>query len=228
MTGGARVRNRVRRGRQAVWAALVAVGALPLAAQQNGAEIAGRAARAYRNVGALQATFAQTITDPMLGPEESAGVLVQSGQNRLAMRFTEPQGDAIVVDGKHVWIYTPSTTPDQVIRLPVPTGPVYGFNLLGWLLDRPSERYRIRYVRSEPVNGRPTDVLDLVPLADDLPFRRALLWVDVEDALPRKLEVQEKGGLTRTLVLSDLRPNIAVGERTFRFDVPRGTRIVDQ
>ena len=26
-------------------------------------------------------------------------------------------GEAIVIDGRHVWVYTPSTTPGQVIRI---------------------------------------------------------------------------------------------------------------
>jgi hypothetical protein len=30
------------------------------------------------------------------------------------MRFTDPNGEAIVMDGEYIWIYTPSTTPGQV------------------------------------------------------------------------------------------------------------------
>ena len=208
-------------------ALLCAAKAGSLVAQDAGA-IVGRAASVYRSLGTLQAAFVQTITDPMLGPEESRGTLVQSGQNRLAMRFSDPDGDAIVVDGKQVWIYTPSTTPNQVIRLPVPSGPVYGFNLLGWLLDKPAERYRVRFLRVEPVGGRATDLVELLPRSDDIPFSRALLWLDQADALPRKLEVKERSGATRTLVLSSLRPNAATTSRTFVFEVPRGTKIVDQ
>ncbi len=209
-------------------ALLLAVGtSAPVAAQDAGA-IVGRAARVYRSVGALQADFVQTITDPMLGPEESRGQLVQAGQNRLAMRFSDPAGDAIVVDGKHVWVYTPSSTPGQVVRLPVPTGPVYGFNLLGWLLDKPAERYRVRFLREDRVGTRSVDVVELLPLSDDIPFSRAVLWLDQEDALPRRLDVKERGGLTRSLVLSNLRPNAPTSERTFAFDLPRGTKVVDQ
>jgi len=213
--------------RLALAALVMCAAALPAAAQDATA-IVGRAARVYRSMGALQADFAQTITDPMLGPEESRGTLVQSGQNRLAMRFADPAGDAIVVDGKQVWIYTPSSTPNQVIRLPVPSGPVYGFNLLGWLLDRPAERYRVRFLRTEAVSGRQTDVVELLPKSDDIPFSKAILWLDHEDALPRKLEVRERGGMTRTLLLSNLRPNAPTTEKTFVFTVPRGTKIVDQ
>ncbi len=208
--------------------ALLAAAPLPARAQDDGAAIVGRAARVYRGLGSLSAEFTQVIDDEMVGTFESHGTLVQSGQNRLSMRFSDPKGDAIVVDGQHVWVYTPSTTPGQVIRLPLPSGPVYGFNVLAWLLDKPSERYRITYLRRDFVGFTPADVVELVPAAPDIPFRKATLWLDRDSALPRKLVVEERPGATRTLTLSKLRTNQPASDRLFRFDVPDGVRVVDQ
>ena len=207
----------------------VAALALPgaLEAQDAGA-VVGRAARVYRSLRSLRADFTQVIDDAMIGRFESRGQLVQAGQNELAMRFSDPDGDAIVIDGEHVWIYTPSTTPGQVIRMGVPTGPVYGFNILAWLLDRPAERYQVRSLGTERVGGRTQDVVELVPHSPDIPFAKAVLWLDQDDALPRKLEVTEKSGAKRILTLSKIRTNDAVSDRVFRFDVPNGVRIVDQ
>ena len=126
------------------------------------------------------------------------------------MRFTDPPGEAVVIDGEHVWIYTPSTVPGQVLRLAVPSGPVYGYNLLAWFLDKPAERYRASYLRSEKLDGRTTDVIQLVPAVPDLPFNRAVIWLDREDALPRRLEIHESSGATRMLRLTRLRVNEAV------------------
>ena len=89
----------------------------------------------------------------MIGTYESRGVLVQSGESKLAMRFTDPQGEAIVMDGEHIWVYTPSTTPGQVIRLKVPSDPTYGPNVLAWILTNPAQRYRARYIRSDAIGG---------------------------------------------------------------------------
>ena len=181
--------------------------AAPVSAQNPG-EIIGRAARVYRSLASLQADFVQVIDNPMIDSAESKGTLVQSGDARLAMRFTDPPGEAIVIDGKHVWVYTPSTVPDQVIRMKVPSGgPAYGYNLLAWFLDRPSERYKPSFVRTERLNGRTTDVIKLVPSVPDLPFTQAVIWIDREDALPRRLEILEQSGATRTLQLSRLRTN---------------------
>jgi outer membrane lipoprotein carrier protein len=212
-----------------VLVALVAAGPARVHAQAPDAnELIGRASRVYRSLGNLRADFVQVIDNPMIDSAESKGRLVQSGDAKLSMRFTDPPGEAIVIDGKHVWIYTPSTVPGQVIRMRASGGPVYGYNLLAWLLDRPAERYRASYLRSERVAGRSTDVIRLVPAVPDLPFTRAVIWLDREDALPRKLEIHEQSGATRTLSLSGIRVNQAVPKQTFTFKVPAGARVVDQ
>jgi outer membrane lipoprotein carrier protein len=210
-----------------VWL-LAMIAAAPLQAQDADA-IIGRAAKVYRSLGSLQANFVQVIDNPMIDSAASTGTLVQAGPVKLAMRFTDPAGEAIVIDGRHVWVYTPSTVPGQVIRLAVPSGgPVYGYNLLAWLLDRPAERYKAAYLRSERLNGRPTDVIELTPAVPDLPFEKAVIWLDRENALPRRLEIHEQSGATRTLDLNQIRVNQQVSERTFTFKVPSGVRVVDQ
>jgi outer membrane lipoprotein carrier protein len=211
-----------------LWLAACFIAATPLRAQDADA-IIGRAAKVYRSLGSLQANFVQVIDNPMIDSAESTGTLVQAGPVKLAMRFTDPAGEAIVIDGRHVWVYTPSTVPGQVVRLAVPSGgPAYGYNLLAWLLDRPAERYKASYLRREQLNGRATDVIELVPAVPDLPFDKAVIWLDRENALPRRLEIHEQSGATRTLSLSQVRVNQQVPERTFNFKVPSGVRVVDQ
>jgi outer membrane lipoprotein carrier protein len=200
----------------------------PLQAQDAQA-IIGRAARVYRSLASLRADFVQLIDNPMIDSAESKGTLAQAGPAKLAMRFSDPAGEAIVIDGQHVWVYTPSTVPGQVVRVEVPNGgPVYGYNLLAWLLDRPAERYRATYLRSERIDGRPTDVIQLIPAVPDLPFTKAVIWLDQESALPRRLEIHEESGATRTLSLSRIRVNESLPKHTFTFQVPRGVRVVDQ
>jgi outer membrane lipoprotein carrier protein len=198
-------------------------------AAQDAQAIVGRSSRVYRSLSSLRAEFVQLIENPMIDSAESRGTLVQAGADKLSMRFSDPPGEAIVIDGQHVWVYTPSTTPGQVLRLGVPSGgPVYGYNMLAWLLDRPAERYQARYLRSDKLNGRPMDVVELVPAVPDLPFERAVVWLDREDALPRRLEITERSGSERTLTLSKLQVNRSVPDRTFTFEVPSGVRVVDQ
>jgi outer membrane lipoprotein-sorting protein len=211
-----------------VVAALCGVASPPLYAQDARA-IVGRSSTVYRSLASLSADFVQIIDNPMIDSAESRGTLIQAGPSKLSMRFTDPPGEAVVIDGQHVWVYTPSTVPDQVLRLAVPSGgPVYGYNLLAWLLDRPAERYTANYLRQEKMGSRTMDVVELIPSGPDLPFDRAGLWLDREDALPRRLEITEKSGALRTLAQSKLRVNRRIPDNTFKFQVPSGARVVDQ
>ena len=207
---------------------LLSPAAAPLSAQQDARSIVSRAAFAYRSLSALRADFDQLIENQMIGNAASKGVLEQAGQARLSMRFTDPPGEAIVIDGKWVWVYTPSTTPGQVLRIPVPTGgPVYGYNLLAWLMDRPTERYNSTYVRADRLDNRPMDVVEMVPTVPDMPFGRATVWLDRGDGLPRRMEIEELSGQRRTLTLHNVRVNQPVSNKTFTFEVPAGVKIVD-
>ncbi len=203
----------------------------PVAARgQDAAAIVGRSARAYQALSSLRADFEQRIDDPLIDTAmTSRGTLVQAGQSKLAMRFSSPPEDRIIIDGEHVWVYTPSTTPGQVLRLALPSGgPVYGFNVLSWILDRPADRYQMQYLRSDRLNGRAVDVVQLVPTIPDLPFSRAIVWLDRDDALPRRLEITERMGGTRTITLSRLRPDANVPDSTFVFAVPPGVHVISQ
>lgn len=218
-----------RRG--SLW--LVLAGAVLLPFQLVGQDadprgIVDKAARAYAALKSFRADFRQVIADSMIGTYESQGKLVQTGPNQLVMRFSDPRDDAIVMDGEHLWVYTPSTTPGQVIRMKIPTDPTYGPNVLAWILTRPADRYQSRYLRSDAVAGRGVDVVSLVPLDRTLPFTEAVVWLDQFDALPRRLEIRERGGTRRTLVFTSVEVNRRVSPDQFRFVVPGGVRVIDQ
>ena len=210
-------------------AATAFLSAVPAATGQDPAAIVGRSSRVYRSLASMRADFVQVIDNPMIDSAESRGTLVQAGESKLAMRFTDPPGEAIVIDGRYVWVYTPSTVPDQVLRMKLGSGgPVYGYNIIAWLLDKPAERYEPKYLRQDKVGGRAVDVIELVPAVPDLPFERAIVWLDQGDALPRRLEITERSGALRTLTLSKVQVNQRVPDSTFTFRVPSGARIVDQ
>jgi outer membrane lipoprotein carrier protein len=194
-------------------------------AAQTPDETLARAARTYQGLSSFSADFWQVIDDPMLGNYRSRGRLVQVGDGRLSLRFTEPAGELIVLDGRHVWMYLPSTEPGQVRKIPMSSLPDY-FNPRS-LLNQPGRRFEAKSVRRDQLNGRPADVVLLTPRDPELPFSEVSLWVDREDGLPRRLQFKEKSGATRTFTFADVRTNQAIPDRTFTFQVPPGVRIVD-
>ena len=188
-----------------------------------------RASATYQTIRTLSAEFTQIITNPLLGaPDTTRGRLYQMRPNHFAMRFTRPRGDRIVADGRHLWLYTPSTTPGQVIRTGIPSSGATGPNLIAQFVEHPRERYRARYVRADSVAGRKVDVVALVPRANDLPYSEAVVWIDQNDGLVRRIEIEETSGQRRTLVLAKVAVNRGVPGREFTFSPPAGLRVVDQ
>lgn len=192
----------------------------------DAAAILSRAAAAYTAAGSLEANFRQVIADENIGTFRSRGRLAQQGADKFAMRFTDPSGEALVMDGTKLWVYTPSTTPGQVIRMPQPTGPGAP-NLVAWLLDRPTQRYGARWLSADTTHGG-ADLLALTPRDSTLPFRAAVVSFSRVDGLPRRIEITERTGTKRTLTLTHVRSGRKIPARVFRFEVPHGVRVVDQ
>jgi outer membrane lipoprotein carrier protein len=204
-------------------------GLLLLLAAQDPGPILDRASAAYQTVRTLSAEFTQIVNNPMLGaPDTTRGKLYQMRPNHFAMRFTDPKGDRVVADGRHLWLYTPSTTPGQVIRSAIPRAGTTGPNLIGQFVERPRERYRARYLRADSLPDGIADVVALVPRETDLPYEQAVLWIDRDDGLVRRLEIVETSGQRRTVVLRRLTVNGGVPSREFTFAPPAGSRVVDQ
>src|SRR5258705_1450009 len=113
---------------------------LLLALQDPGPSL-DRASAAYQTIRTLSAEFTQVIANPLIGaPDTTRGKLYQMRPSRFAMRFTHPRGDRIVADGRHLWLYTPSTTPGQVIRTTIPaTSTSGGPHLLRPFVQRPPQ-----------------------------------------------------------------------------------------
>jgi outer membrane lipoprotein carrier protein len=202
---------------------------LLLLAVQDPGPILDRASAAYQTVTTLSAEFVQVVANPLLGaPDTTRGKLYQMRPSHFAMRFSQPRGDRIVADGRHLWLYTPSTTPGQVIRTAIPSAGTTGPNLIAQFVERPRERYRARYLRADSLAGRMTDVVALVPRATDLPYSEAVVWIDRDDSLVRRIEIVETSGQRRTLVLDKVAVNRGVPGREFTFLPPAGLRVVDQ
>ena len=187
------------------------------------------ASQVYQTVTTLSADFVQIVTNPMLGaPDTTRGRLYQMRPSRFAMRFTDPKGDRIVADGRFLWLYTPSTTPGQVIRSRIPEYGTTGPNLIGQFVEQPHARYRAHYVRVDSLPEGTADVVTLVPKLDDQPYSEATIWVGRDDGLVRRVDITEASGQRRTVILRQIRVNDGVPGREVTFAPPAGVRVVDQ
>lgn len=191
-------------------------------------QILERASAAYADVRSMQADFAMAMTNPLLRrTTNSRGTLYQRRPDRIALRFSEPQGDVIVGDGTHFWIYYPSVDERQVIRMPASQGASGGVDLQSQFVGDPTERFRSTLHGTERVGGRDAYVLTLEPRAP-AGYTALKVWLDTRDYLARRFEIVQENGAVRRFDLSNLRTNLTLGDATFRFTPPADARIVDR
>jgi outer membrane lipoprotein carrier protein len=208
---------------------LLVLGAAPLGAQSVDATI-DRAVAAWNKIKTVRGSFEQTVTNSLTGSSAVArGTYVQQRPNRLAIRFTQPASDAIVSDGKYVWVYLPSTAPGQVVKRPATEHGSTPIDLTGQFLDEPRAKYDIAAAGTRTVDGHAAHGLTLTPKSGaKAPFTKATVWVDDDDALIREFEETEPTGVTRHVRLTSIEPNVAVDRQAFEFSIPAGAKIVDQ
>lgn len=196
-------------------------------AQGDAQTVLERAIAAYKDVNTVRATFTQRVTNPMLGKTvEAKGEVVQDRPDKIAIRFTDPAGDAIVSDGTNLWIYLPSTAPGQVMKRKVDANAAGVPDVTATFLEAPKSKYSSALGGTEAVNGRQATVVHLTARDQSLPFTKATVWVDAKDALVRQFEVTEPSGLVRRVTIEKLTVNPEVGAGPFEFEVPKGVRVV--
>jgi len=189
-----------------------------------------KAVATYNKTKTSKGTFEQAITNPLTGSTVKAvGEFQQQRQPaRFSFRFVQPKGDMIVGDGKFLWVYLPSSTPGQVIKVPMTEGGAGSLDLASRFFDSPRTRFIISDAGTATVAGRATHALVLKPKASTEPFTQAKVWIDNADGTLRQFETVEASGITRLVTVTAVTPNAPVDPKLFSFKAPKGTRIVDQ
>ena len=208
--------------------ALLAIGAPKRQGQVDG--IIDKAVATYSRTKTSKGSFEQTITNPLTGSKATAkGDFEQQRQPaRFSFRFVQPKGDMLIGDGKWLWVYLPSSTPGQVIKVPMTEGGAGSLDLASRFFDSPKTRFTITDAGAATIGGHATRALTLVPKTNGEPFTRAKVWIDTDDGTLRQFETVEPSGITRLVTVTAVTPNATVNPKSFSFTPPKGTRIVDQ
>lgn len=189
-----------------------------------------KAVATYNKTKTSKGTFEQAITNPLTGSTVKAiGEFQQQREPaRFSFRFVQPKGDMIVGDGKWLWVYLPSSTPGQVIKLPMTDGGAGSLDLASRFFDSPKTRFTIADAGTATVAGRAAHALLLKPKSSTEPFTQAKVWIDNADGTLRQFETVEPSGITRLVTVTAVTPNAPVDTKLFSFKAPKGARIVDQ
>jgi outer membrane lipoprotein carrier protein len=193
----------------------------------DAAAVLRRAEQVYSGVRSMEADFIQNVDVPLLGQStRSQGKIFHRSPDRFLMQFSDPQGDIVVADGRHLWMFYPSVDARQVMRTTMAAagGQV---DLHREFLSNTTERYHAVLAGQESVGGRATDVIALTPRTRS-GYRQVRIWVDREDALVRRFEITEENESVRTLELRNIRRNPTLPDRLFQFTPPAGAQVFEQ
>ena len=192
--------------------------------------IIDKAVATYNKTKTSRGTFEQAITNPLTGSTVKAiGEFQQQREPaRFSFRFVQPKGDMIIGDGKWLWVYLPSSTPGQVIKVPMTDGGAGSLDLASRFFDSPKTRFTIADAGTATVAGRAAHALVLKPKSSTEPFTQAKVWIDNADGTLRQFETVEPSGITRLVTVTAVTPNAVVDQKSFSFKPPKGTRVVDQ
>ncbi|MFW6192041.1 MAG: LolA family protein, partial [Gemmatimonadota bacterium] len=194
-------------------------------------ELLRRAEARYDSLSTLRAEFTQTIEMRVFEPprvKEGTGTWHQKGEGRFRMDFDDPEGDLIVADGRHVWLFYPSSHPGQVVRADV-AGSGQGsemVDLQGHIFEEARTSYRPRYEGRTEVGGRTTHQVILDP-PEESSYRYVRVWIDASTLLVRRLAFEDQSETVRTITLSSLEPGVAMADSLFDFEPPPDVEVFE-
>ncbi|KPJ79888.1 MAG: hypothetical protein AMS19_10200 [Gemmatimonas sp. SG8_23] len=196
-------------------------------AQNRGLDVLHGAADRYESVETLCAAFTQHLLVPLLGTERTGtGRLCQGRPNLFGMRFDDPAGDLIVVDGEHAWVYFPSNDAKTALRTTADRS-AGGRDFHREFLVDPETKYEVEYQGTEELEGRLTHRIRMVPrLASS--YRSATVWIDDGAPVLRRLRLEEENGNVRTIMLEDVVFGAVPEQGWFSFVPPDGVLVMER
>jgi len=208
--------------------AAIAFAALPVTSRAQSADaIIDRAVAAYGRLNSMRADFRQTLTNPLTGSTQStSGVLLRQKPNLLSINFES--GDRVAADGSTLWVYLPSSTPGQVMKMPYNGDNASAMDPADEFLNSPRTRFNVSSAGTGTVGGRPTHAITLIPKRANAHFSTAKVWIDDSDSSIRQFDVETANGLKRHVVITKFTPNPTLARSAFVFAVPKGVKVVDQ
>jgi outer membrane lipoprotein carrier protein len=202
-----------------VMLALLAALLAPAAPQTAAQFLARRIEERQQAAGDLVARFTQTYRSGALGRTlVERGVVKVKRPGRMLWEYETPEKKTFVSDGQKYYFYVPADK-QVIVREQDPARglPALLLSGKGGLLSE----FDASLETGPPGRSR----LRLVPKAADPEVSLVFLEVDALHRI-RRIEVEDAQGTLSAFEFDDIRENVGLPDRTFRFDIPRGVEVI--
>jgi len=182
-------------------------------------DLARRIEQRHRAIGDLTARFVQTYRSGLIGRQiVERGVVSIKQPGRMRWEYRDPEKKTFVSDGKTFYFYVPADRQvivrDQAGDRGVPALLLSGrANLV--------EQFEVGTEAGPPDLTR----LRLVPRKPDPEVQKVFVDVD-EAARIHAIHVFDAQGNLSRFDFADIRENVGLKDRLFRFEIPRGVEVV--
>jgi outer membrane lipoprotein carrier protein len=180
--------------------------------------------RRYASVDSIQADFRQTYRGPGVDQTES-GALVMKKPGLMRWEYRDPEVKLFVADGRDTYLYTPEDRQVLVSRF---TADDLRSTPLQFLLGQGDIRgsFKVGWEPDPAVRADGGILLRLTPRSAGTDYAYVIIECDGRSFDLRRIVIQERTGNTSEFVFNNVRTNVKVDSKQFRFKIPKGVEVI--
>lgn len=178
----------------------------------------------YGDVSTLQASFVQTIKNPVMGDSVAKGTVEVARPRKARWETTGEQASLFVTDGKRMSVYTPAM--NQVIQMADLSGADTGNVDILSLLEDLSKLDEQFTITMQPVQSGEDIVVDAVP-KKPVGYQKVRITLAPSSLDLKAVAFTDGMGNTTQLTFSNLKLDVPLSADRFEFTPPEGTTVID-
>lgn len=179
--------------------------------------------RRYQTLQSFSAEFTQTLIHRESGAEERRkGTLIFHKPLRLRWETAKPSPELLVVTEKEVWDYLPDE--DLVYRY-APDVVQDSRSVIQVITGQSRLDKDFDVTREKDADG--LAVLRLYPKEPTPQLVEAMLWIDPQSKLIRRVQLKDFYGNSNDIIIARVTPDAAVPAGSFSFTPPQGITVED-
>jgi outer membrane lipoprotein carrier protein len=186
-----------------------------------GDDVIRRVQAKFQSLRALSLNFEMTYRAADSTATNFTGKLYLGAPGHFRM---ESALQTIVSDGQTVWTYSPDQK--QVIVYNNTSSEIPLLTPQQLLFDYP-DKYKIKSVKQDKLNGLTCDLLSMTPKDPSDPTKILQIWVDRQESFTRRFQLEDLGGSVTTFDFRDFHTAGALPDTIFTFTTPAGVEVVD-
>lgn len=196
------------------------------AARLDVAAVVDRVQKRYDGAEDFRARFNQTLTNAAFKRKTSStGEVLLKKPGRMRWNYQTPDPKMYLADGDTLWLYEPEDK--QAFKQDLKTSQLPAALAFLTGKGRLASEFDITFAKDVRL-GSPGDyVLALSPKQPQSTVKAILFVVDPVTFQVRESMITDGQGNTNDLLFTDIRINTKIGDGTFRWTPPAGTRVID-